>query len=485
MSDLTLILGLGRSGVAAAVHLLRRGQRLLLSDMRSREDLEKSVTWPRLCEAVEAASEPVEWALGGHPEELLDRCKRVVVSPGASLHVPFLKAARERGIPLVGEIELAWKACPLPMIAVTGTNGKSTTCSLLGQILNESGVVGGNIGTPLLQQVSRLPQSVNWVVAEISSFQLETVHEFRPRVGVLTNITPDHLDHHLDLNEYRVAKSRLFAQMTAEDVAIVCADNEEAAAVGQEVSEGRLPNWLPGFPEPAQQGVPRVLRYSVKSSVEDGLGFTKGQDGRRWVTRFRPGGVSEKLFVWNFPGLPGAAMESNGLAATLAALEAGYEVGEIEAGLRRFQPLRYRMELAGEISGVRFINDSKATNIDSALSSARAFEGALSVIVGGKDKGVDYQELAEGLAQRGAQVFLIGEAADPVGECLKSLAYQAVVQSGTLEVALKQAHEALPDGGTVLLAPACSSFDQFKSAEHRGQVFEDLVSELVSGSKAS
>lgn len=485
MSDITLILGLGRSGVAAAVHLLGRGQRLLLSDQRDAEQLEGSATWPVLSKAVDSNPELVEWALGGHPESLLERCSRIVVSPGASLHIDFLVKARQRGIPLVGEIELAWKACPLPMVAITGTNGKSTTCSLLGQIFNESGVVGGNIGTPLLQQVSRLPQSVNWVVAEISSFQLETVHEFRPRIGLLTNLTPDHLDHHKDLEEYRIAKSRLFAQMTSEDVAIFCADNEQAVQIGDELAQGRLPNWLDGFPEPLHGEVPKILKYSVKSEVDQGLGFTTDEQGRRWVTRFLGRGAQEKLFVWNFPGLPGAAMESNGLAATLVALEAGYEVGEIEAGLRRFQPLHYRMELAGEISGVKFINDSKATNIDSALSSTRAFDGPLSVIVGGKDKGVDYGELAQGLVEREAQIFLIGEAAAPIGECLKRLAYDSVVQSGTLETAIEQAREALPSGGTVLLAPACSSFDQFRSAEHRGEVFDQLVKDIMCGSKAS
>ncbi len=480
----TLILGLGRSGVAAAVHLLQRGHRLILSDQRERDQLVQTGTWARLSEAVEKDPSLVEWALGGHPLSLLDRCQRLVVSPGASLHLDFLAQARERGIPLVGEIELAWKACPLPMVAVTGTNGKSTTCSLLGQIFSTSGVVGGNIGTPLLEQVSDLPEAVRWVVAEISSFQLETVHEFRPHIGVLTNITPDHLDHHKDLTEYRVAKSRLFAQMRAQDVAIFCADNQEAMEVAAELGEDRLPEWLEGFPAPRRGDVPKILTYSTDRQVEDGVSLLPDERGQRWVTRCRPAGT-ERLFLWDFPGLPGRAMESNGLAATLAALEAGFSVEEIQHELRRFQPLRYRMELSGEISGVKFINDSKATNIDSALSSARAFDGPLSVIVGGKDKGVDYSSLARGLAERKAQIFLIGEAAAPIGRCLKELGYGSVVHSETLEVAIGQAGQALSEGGTVLLAPACSSFDQFNSAEHRGEVFDSLVKEYIHGSKAS
>lgn len=480
----TLILGLGRSGVAAAVHLLQRGHRLILSDQREREQLEQSGTWAQLTRAVEKNPDLVEWALGGHPLTLLDRCQRLVISPGASLHLDFIDKARKRGIPLVGEIELAWKACPLPMVAVTGTNGKSTTCSLLGEIFGSSGVVGGNIGTPLLEQVADLPEAVRWVVAEISSFQLETVHEFRPRIGVLTNITPDHLDHHKDLTEYRVAKSRLFAQMRESDLAIFCADNQEAMEVAAELSEDRLPEWLEGFPAPRRGETPRILTYSSCQEVSDGLSLLQDEQGERWVTRFQ-NGVGSRLFSWDFPGLPGSGMESNGLAATLVALEAGFSVEEIQAGLRRFQPLHYRMELSGEISGVKFINDSKATNIDSALSSTRAFDGPLSVIVGGKDKGVDYSSLAQGLAERKAQVFLIGEAAGPIGRCLEQLEYDSVVYSGTLEVAIEQARQALPRGGTVLLAPACSSFDQFNSAEHRGEVFDRLVKDHIHGSKAS
>jgi UDP-N-acetylmuramoylalanine--D-glutamate ligase len=199
------------------------------------------------------------------------------------------------------------------------------------------------------------------------------------------------------------------------------------------------------------------------------------------VARFRDG-APEKLFVWDFPGLPGEAMESNGLAAILGGLEVGAIISEIQAGLRRFQPLHYRMELAGEIDGVKFINDSKATNIASALSSVQAFRGhPLCAIVGGKDKGVDYSELARGLAVSGARIYLIGEAADPIGKCLEEIGYANIERSGRLEEALPAAAQHLSGGGTVLLAPACSSFDQFKSAEHRGEEFNRLVKKLVAG----
>ena len=472
-----MILGLGKSGVAAAAHLLGKGESLILSDMRPRESLQATPLWAVLADLETRYSDKIEWALGGHPPDLLERCGRVVVSPGASLHTEFLSEARRRNCPLVGEMELAWKACARPMIAVTGTNGKSTTCTVLGEILGHRGVVGGNIGTPLLELVENLPAQVEWVVAEVSSFQLETVHDFHPQVAILTNITPDHLDHHLDLEEYHVAKSRMFARMTEQDTAIFCADDDGSNRMADELRRGALPRWLDGFPEPNRGSVPKVLTYSTRGPVENGAGFVN-VDGARWVARYRDS-VAEKLFRWDFPGLPGEAMESNGLACVLGGLAVGAEISEIQAGLRRFQPLHYRMELSGEIAGVKFINDSKATNIASALSSVEAFKGSLCAIVGGKDKGVDYGELAQGLADSGARVYLIGEAAAPIGVCLEKLGYHNVEHAVRLEQAVPAARRHLRDGGTVLLAPACSSFDQFKSAEHRGEEFDRLVKELI------
>ena len=475
----SLVLGLGKSGVAVAAHLLAQGETLILTDQRSRASLEASAVWDVLGALSVEYDSQIEWALEGHPFELLDRCHRVIVSPGASLHHEFLAEARRRGRPLVGEMELAWRLSPRPFLAVTGTNGKSTTCTVLGEILGSRGVVGGNIGTPLLDLVGQLSEEVDWVVAEVSSFQLETVHDFHPRIAVLTNITPDHLDHHLDLEEYHVAKSRMFARMGSSDVAIFCQDDAGSRRMADELERDQLPAWLEGFPQPSRGSVPRILRYSTGEAVENGAGFVH-EDGVRWVARFQ-GGAAERLFPWDFSGLPGDSMEANGLAAVLAALEAGASLEEIQAGLRRFQPLHYRMEFSGEIAGVKFINDSKATNIASALSSVASFRGSLAVIVGGKDKGVDYGELAQGLAKSGARIYLIGEAAKPIASCLQDVGYDNVVSSGRLEVAIPSAQQHLSEsGGTVLLAPACSSFDQFQSAEHRGQEFDRLVKELIS-----
>lgn len=477
MNRATLILGLGKSGLAVARHLAAQGESLILTDQRSPQALRSSPVGPEWDRLSQCYGEQLEWALGGHPLELLERCSRVVVSPGVSLHHPLLVEAQRRRCPLIGEMELAWQSCRRPMVAVTGTNGKSTTCTLLGEMLGARGVVGGNIGTPLLEMVESLEPPVEWVVAEVSSFQLETVHGFRPRIGILTNITPDHLDHHRDLEEYYTAKSRLFARMESHEVAIFGQDDEGAQRMAQELARGALPRWLEGFPEPTRVGAPRQRSFSTREPVVDGVSLLEDR-GQRWVVEFREG-RSNPLFAWDFPSLLGEHMERNGLAAILGGLEMGVSPEDIQAALRRFQPLHYRMELSGEVDGVKFINDSKATNIASALSSVEAFPGPLCAIVGGKDKGVDYTDLAAGLARSGARVFLIGEAAAPIERCLRHLEYPHVERSERLDQAIPAAHRALVGGGTVLLAPACSSFDQFESAEHRGQEFDRLVRELV------
>ena len=474
----TLVLGTGRSGLAVTRYLLEQGRDVVVSDRSTREQVEESAYWAAFAELEKQNPGKIEWALGGHPLELLERCSEVIISPGVSLHVPFLAEALKRGVLIKGEMEMAYLACPHPLIAVTGTNGKSTTCSLLGNMLDKKGIVGGNIGTPLLDQVQALDSEVRWVVAEVSSFQLETVHEFRPRIGILTNISPDHLDHHKDLEEYRIAKSRMFAQMGEEGTAVFCQDDEACRRMAEEVRNGKLPRWIDGFPAPKKTNPPKVLTYSVNGPVSNGVALI---DGR--VVRYRDG-QSEDLFAWGFEGLPGKAMISNGLAAITAALESGLSCEEIQSGLRRFQPLHYRMELAGVVNGVTYINDSKATNIDSALASARSIEGPLAIIVGGKDKGVDYTSLAQGLKDRDGRVFLIGEAAEPITRKLEELGFQNMEQSQTMERALQAGTSFLKEGGTVLLAPACSSFDQFKSAEHRGEIFNDLVAELKSRAEA-
>lgn len=472
-----LVLGTGRSGLAVTSHLLERGDVVVVSDQRDREAVEAGALWPDFEDLESRFGEKLQWSLGGHPLSLLEECGEVIISPGISLHVEFLQEALRRGVRVSGEMEMAFTVCPKPIVAVTGTNGKSTTCSVLGKMLGEQGVVGGNIGIPLLNQVQALEESVDWVVAEVSSFQLETVHQFRPKIAILTNISPDHLDHHKDLEEYRVAKARMFHQMGPGDVAIFCADDHQARSVMEETKARVFPNWIDGFPKPSKGEPPKILTYSTQRELKNGVGVERDGD-QVWVVKFQEG-KAERLFLWDFPGLPGNAMMSNGLAATAAALEMGLSLQKIQEGLRRFHPLRYRMELAGKFDGVTYINDSKATNIESTLASVNAVSGPLAVIVGGKDKGVDYGGLAQGLKARNGRVFLIGEAAQPIEQSLRDIEFENLEESHTMGAALEAATSFLGStGGTVLLAPACSSFDQFKSAEQRGQIFNEMVAEL-------
>ena len=474
----SIVLGTGRSGLAVAGFLLDQGHTVMVSDRSSESDVKASAQWPEFEALQRQYGEKLEWALGGHPPEILQGCDQLVISPGVPIHAPFIQDALQRGVKVTGEMELAFVRSPKPVIAVTGTNGKSTTCSVLGEMLDEQGIVGGNIGTPLLHQVQHLSPQVEWVVAEVSSFQLATVHTFRPRIGILTNISPDHLDHHKTLEEYRSAKSRMFAQMDENDTAIFCWDDQQAREMMEEALSGTLPEWFDGFPKPARKGTPKIRCYSVEEKVENGVSFTIDENACRWVTRYVEG-VAEKLFPWDFDSLPGKAMMSNGLAAITAALEIGLPLEKIQSGLRRFHPLHYRMELAGVVDGISYVNDSKATNIESALASVRAVEGELAVIVGGKDKGVDYSSLARGLKNRNGRVFLIGEAAEPIQASLEKLGFANMQRSYTMGQALEEATSHLADsGGTVLLAPACSSFDQFKSAEHRGELFNKMVADL-------
>ena len=474
----TLVLGTGRSGLAVSRYLLSQGHHVIVSDQRALSEVQASSNWADFQSLAELYGHKLEWSCGGHALELLERCDEVVISPGISLHLPFLQAALHKGVRVTGEMELAYGASPKPLIAVTGTNGKSTTCSLLGDMLGSSGIVGGNIGIPLLDQVQELKPEIDWVVAEVSSFQLETVHTYRPKIAILTNITPDHLDHHKDISEYETAKSRLFSQMGSDGTAIFCQDDEAAMRIEGQVRSRSLSSWVKGFPGPQKAEVPCILTYSTRESVLNGVALTTDEEGRPWLTRFEHG-QGEKLFLWEAPGLPGKAMMSNGLAAVTAALVAQLPIEKIQDALRRFQPLHYRMELAGEVDGITFINDSKATNIDSALASVHSVEGALAVIVGGKDKGVDYSTLAQGLSRRNCRVFLIGEAAGPIEAAFCNLGFGNYEHSQTIQSAIPAAAEHLaPAGGTVLLAPACSSFDQFQSAEHRGEIFNELVMEL-------
>lgn len=467
------IIGLGRSGVALARVLGGLGCRLLLSDSRDEAALAE----------VKRDLEGLDYELesGGQSSRVYEGRDLVVISPGVSVHHPLLKRAMESGVPVAGEVEIAARLSHLPFVAVTGTNGKSTTVTLLGAMLGRQGLVAGNIGNPLVAEVVDPPDSVEWIVAEISSFQLETVHAFAPRIAVLTNLTPDHLDRHPTFAEYVAAKARLFARQGPQDLAVFCYDDPVCRRLAEQLRSGRLPPWLAPFPPPPREGPgPRIRWFSCRGPVADGLALEEGM-----VTVYKEG-KGEPLLAWDFPNLPGPHNLANALAALTVGLELGLPVEQMRAALAGHQSLHFRMELAGECQGVRYVNDSKATNVASVVAALEAFPPPLVLIAGGKDKGVDFGPLALAALERVEHLVLLGEAAERMGEAARRAGCASVHRVGSLGEAVDVSRRLACPGATVLLSPACSSFDMFASAEDRGAQFDALVKKVCqNGSEVS
>ena len=459
-----VVLGLGKSGVALARELTARGARVLVSDARSPEALEEPLS--------ELEGLPVEVETGGHTDRVLAG-DMLILSPGVSVHHPRVREALERGVLVTGEVEVAWRLSRAPFVAVTGTNGKSTTATLIHRILGPRSILAGNIGTPLVAEVAQAPEG-GYVVAEVSSFQLETVHDFCPRVAVLTNVTPDHLDRHPDLDEYFAAKARLFALQGPEDAAILSADDPEADRMARLLEEGRLPRWLPGFPPPPGPARPQLLRYSARGPVERGAWF---EDGNLW---YRDGGPAEPLGPWGFAGLPGPHNLANALAAVAAGRWLGVPVGEIRAALEGHRPLHHRLEEVGVRGGVRFIDDSKGTNPGSVEAALESYSQPIHLIAGGKDKGTDFTDLGRAIARRARTLVLLGEAAPRLADCAREAGMDRIQVCASLQEAVETAWKNAQPGDVVLLSPACASFDMFRNAEDRGRRFAEAVLALPS-----
>jgi UDP-N-acetylmuramoylalanine--D-glutamate ligase len=399
-----LVLGLARSGQAAALALARRGGRVVAVD-RSRD-----VETGRL-EAV-----GVEVHLGSEEASLVEGIEVVIKSPGVPNDALLVVAARERGIPVWSEVELGARLLPNPLLGVTGTNGKTTTSVLLGAMLGAP--VAGNVGRALTELVDEVPTD-GWVVCELSSFQLEDIHELRPRIAVLLNLEPDHLDRHGTFEAYRDAKLRIFENQTDEDTAVVPRGFVEVGAARR-----------------------------VEFSADDVLPVE--------------------------PSIPGSHNRENAAAATAAARAAGVPDGRIADALRAFRGVPHRLEDVGEVAGVRYVNDSKATNAAAARRAIASYDQPLHVILGGLGKNEDYAELAADLQAKDARAYLIGAAADELAAALDS-PYEL---SGDLTSAVRAAAQAAKPGEIVLLSPACASYDQFENFEQRGDAFRRFVEEL-------
>ncbi len=446
-----LVVGLGRSGLAAALFLRRHGAQVTVSDVRSAEALEKEI--PMLLEegiAVEA---------GGHGLLTFRRQDLLVVSPGVSLDTPEIRQVRAFGQTVLGEVELASRFLQGQTLAITGSNGKTTTTTLCGDILAASGtptVVGGNIGVPVVALTDESREN-GWNVLELSSFQLETTETFHPRIAVLLNITPDHLDRHGTFDNYRAAKERIFANQAADDFLVLNADDEVAHRA-------------------AVRARSAVFWFSRTRVIKQGAFVHNG------IVMFRMSEQSPAEPVLPLAEIPlkGVHNLENVLAAVTATRLAGVAPEVIRATVEQFQAVAHRLEFVAAIGGVAYYNDSKATNVDSTAKAIASFERGVHLILGGKDKDSDYRLLQPLIAERVRAVYTVGAAAEKIELHLLSSRPEAVPvhRAGTLEHAVELAAAAARPGDTVLLAPACSSFDQFRDYEQRGDRFKELVHAL-------
>ena len=446
-----LVVGLGKSGKSAALFLRDRGARVTVSDVRSAEALAGEI--PALLDA------GVMVETGGHGLLTFRRQDLIVVSPGVPFDTQELKQVRAFGLPIIGELELASRFLQGQIVAITGSNGKTTTTALLGKIFADTGgptLVGGNIGTPVIDLIAQSTPQTNSVL-EVSSFQLETVEQFRPHIAVVLNITQDHLDRHGSFENYAAMKARITAQQTPEDFFVLNAEDKPTQMLAAKTKA-------------------QVFWFSGRRAIKQGA-FVHGES---IVFLSREGAKPEPVMPLAEIPLKGAHNVENVLAAVCAARLGGVSAESIRASVASFKAVEHRLEFVATVRGVAFFNDSKATNVDATKKALEAFPGGVHLILGGKDKNSDYTELADLLRARVKVVYTIGSAAEKIERHLAGVV--KIVSAGTLDSAVRQAAQVAVPGDVVLLAPACASFDQFTGYEQRGRVFKDLVKQLLAGS---
>jgi UDP-N-acetylmuramoylalanine--D-glutamate ligase len=442
-----VVVGAARSGVAAAELLARRGASVMLTETRATFD-----------EVDRLLAAGVALELGGHKSDTLASADLIVTSPGVPTEQPVFDEARTRGVEIIGELELASRWVQGRVIAITGTKGKSTTTTLVGRMLTAAGrrvLVGGNIGVALSAQVDEsTPDTLH--VVETSSFQLETTSTFHPWIAVWLNFADDHLDRHPTVDAYARAKARIFANQQADDWAVVNADDELVRRYSDTARARRV-------------------FFSLEGALDQG--FTIDGD---WIVRRTQTGP-DRMFPVAAVELTGRHMLNNVLAAAAASSIAGAAPRAMEDALRGFHGLEHVMEPAGEFQGVRFVNDSKATNVEAARRSIESFSRGVVAIVGGRFKGGDLRQLREPLAERGRAVVAIGEAALHVRAALEGVV--PVIDAGSMKEAVQRGYEAAAPDGVVLLAPACASFDWFRDYAERGRTFKYEVQRLKERSR--
>ena len=445
-----LVAGAGRSGISAARFLLGRGARVVLTDTKTRKALE-----PGISSLIDFPSRSGELVLelGENRKESFAQCDLVVVSPGMPLALPVFEISRKAGIPVLAEIELACRHLQGKIIGITGSNGKTTTTTLVSELLTGAGLkahAAGNIGTPLIDFVEdSTPEDIH--VVELSSFQLEAVHEFRPQIGSILNLTPDHMDRYRSFEDYIAAKRRIFMNQKQTDFAVLNADDPRTAAMKNEMG-----------------GQP--VLFSRKNPVEAGAFVRKGR------VIFRNEHGEQDLLPVSAIGLKGSHNLENVLAACTIGILAGAPLESLEENVRKFRAVEHRIEYVAELRGVQYFNDSKATNVDAAIKAIEAFPGNILLIAGGRDKESDFTVLKSPVRERVRHLIVIGEAAEKLKKALSDVT--DISEAASMPEAVSLCSRIAKAGDVVLLAPACASFDMFQNYEHRGRAFKEAVHNL-------
>jgi len=448
-----LVVGLARTGLAVARFLKDRGARVMATDLKKKDELGSCVQ--------EALAMGVSLKLGEHKSESFTGADFIVVSPGVPHNITPLGAARRAGIPVIGEVELASRYIDEPIVAITGTNGKTTTTSLIGKMLQDSGrkvFVGGNIGDPLIDHLNS-GADADVIVAEISSFQLDTIKSFRPKVGVLLNITEDHLDRYNDFRDYARSKGRLFKNQESNDFAVLNGMDPAVCGLESIIAGQKL---YFNIDISGTHSVPGDRHGVVIRGKEMICSLPEKAPVRLSLAKFR---------------LKGEHNLENAAAATLAASAAGADRAGIQTALDTYEGLHHRLEFVRNVNGIEYYNDSKATNVDAAKRSLESFTSQVILIMGGRDKGGSYELLKELIRKRVKGLIAIGEARGKILSALGGLTHSEGTR--TLTDAVRLAHKAAAPGDVVLLSPGCSSFDMFIDYAERGEEFRKAVRGLM------
>lgn len=442
-----LILGLGKSGIAAALTLSKMGAKVVASDIKEERELKDIEI---------LSSHDIELVCGGHPLDLLENCKLIVVSPGIPNDLEIIIEAKNRNIPVVSELELGYWFTKAPVIAITGTNGKTTTTTLVGEILKNDGFnisLAGNIGIPLIGEMESRDNN-DYIVVEVSSFQLENILHFKPKIGVILNISEDHMNRHKNLENYIEAKARIFENQDESDFLILNYDD-------------------PVLSKLAKRAKSNVIFFSRKAELSSGA-YVKDD-----VIVFKYDGQVHPVLKVAELGIKGLHNLENALAAICVACIAKVNLNSLAETLKDFQGVEHRLEYVGTIDGVRYFNDSKGTNPDASQKAIEAIEEPIVLIAGGYDKKTDFTDFIKSFDNKVKKLILLGETADIIAKTAQGLGFYNIEKVDTIEDAVYAAKESAKSGDVVLLSPACASWDMFESFEERGKVFKEAVFSLI------